>query len=237
MIFNTEPQNWKDLQNYVGQMFKECGFETEIAKVVDLVRGRKEIDVYAQDTLSEYKPIIIVECKFWNKAVHQEIIHSFRTVVADFGANVGFIVSRNGFQPGSYAAAQNTNIRLVSLADLEKEYYSKWKQAMVKKYIPYAYRLFAYWDPVGGKKPKDGGIINWEIQQLVYTAYEPICSLGSDDFRLDGFKRKYPIIVPLLDDDLKVIGETKISNDRDYFDFVDANKEKALAHFKILYRE
>ena len=45
MIFDTEPNNWKELQNFVGQLFKECGFETEVSKVVELVRGKKEIDV------------------------------------------------------------------------------------------------------------------------------------------------------------------------------------------------
>ena len=93
MIFNSEPQNWNELQIYVGQMFEECGFETEISKVVDLVRGKKEIDVITKDISSEYLPIILIECKFWNKAVSQETIHSFRTVVSDFGASLGFIVS------------------------------------------------------------------------------------------------------------------------------------------------
>ena len=144
MIFNTEPKNWKDLQKYVGQLFEECGFETQIAKEISLVRGKKEVDVYAQDTSSEYKPIIIVECKHWNKAIPIEVIHSFRTVLSDFGANLGFIVSKNGFQSGCYKAVENTNMRLVSLLELETEYYSKWKQAMVKKYIKYADILFPY---------------------------------------------------------------------------------------------
>ena len=238
MIFNTEPNNWKELQSYVGQMFKECGFETEIGKVVKLgVRGSKEVDVYAKDSSSEYKPIFLVECKFWEKAVHQEVIHSFRTVVADFGANLGFIVSKNGFQSGCYTAVQNTNIHLVSLANLDEEFYPKWKQAMAKRYVQYADKLFPYWDPAGGKMPKDGGTISRETQQLIYAAYEPICGLGPKDFMPDGFKRKYPMKVPILNDDLMVVREVNISDDREYFDFVDANKEKALAHFKILYRE
>lgn len=237
MIFKSEPQNWKELQSYVGQMFEECGFETEISKVVDLVRGKKEIDVYTKDTSSEYHPIILVECKFWNKAVNQETIHSFRTVVTDFGANFGFIVSKNGFQAGCYEAAEKTNIRLVSLKELEKEYYTKWKQAMAKKYVIFADILFPYWDPSGGKMPPDGGRIDWEKQQLLYAAYSPVCRLGPGDFTSHGFRRQYPIKVPVLNDVLEVTGEIDISNDRDYFDFVENNKEKALKHFRILYRE
>jgi len=236
MIFNTEPQNWKELQNYVGQLFSECGFETEVSKVVNLVRGQKEIDVYTQDIFSEYKPIIFVECKFWNKPISQETIHSFRTVMDDFGANLGFIVSKNGFQRGSYDAVENTNVRLVSLKELEAEYYPKWKQAMARKHSPISDKLFPYWD-YPGKKPIDGGTIDWDKQQLVHSAYRPICSIGPSDFSGTGFIREYPMKIPVLSDDLIVIGEHIIENDRDYFDFVEQNKEKSLNHFKILYRE
>jgi hypothetical protein len=236
MIFDDEPNNWKDLQNFVGQMFNECGFETEVSKVVDLVRGKKEIDVYTQDNSSEYKPIILVECKFWSSPISQETIHSFRTVVADFGANLGFIVSKNGFQSGSYEAVKNTNIRLVSLKELEKEYYVKWKQNMINRYMPYADRLFPYWDYLG-KMPIDGGTIDFEKKQLVNFAYRPICSLGPSDQMLKGFIRKYPITLPIINDELQQIGTTQILTDRQYFDFIEHNKEKALKHFKILYRE
>ncbi|MVZ62799.1 restriction endonuclease [Sphingobacterium humi] len=236
MIFDTEPNNWKELQNFVGQIFRECGFPTEISKVVQLVRGKKEIDVFTQDIKSEYKPHILVECKFWNKPVNQETIHSFRTIVNDFGANTGFIVSKNGFQSGSYDAVKNTNIRLVSLKELETEYYNKWKQGMVERYMTYADRLFPYWD-YSGKIPKDGGTIDFYTQQLIYSAYKPVCGLGPSDKAENGFQRNYPIRVPMIDDNLRQIGSEIINSDRQFFDFVERNKDKALKHFKILYRE
>ena len=236
MIFDTEPQNWTELQNYIGQMFEECGFETEISKIVELVRGKKEIDVYTQDIKSEYKPIILVECKFWNKPVSQETIHSFRTVISDFGANIGFIVSKNGFQRGSYQAAEKTNIKLVTLKELETEYYNKWKQGMTAKYMPYADRLFPYWD-YPGKTPNDGGTIDFDTNQLIHRAYSPICRLGPRDQMLDGFKRKYPINLPILDDNFQIVGEKEILTDRQYFDFVEENKDRAYEQFKKLYRE
>jgi len=236
MIFDTEPQNWNELQNYVGQMFEECGFETEISKVVELVRGKKEIDVYTQDIKSEYKPIILVECKFWNKPINQETIHSFRTVISDFGANIGFIVSKNGFQKGSYEATEKTNVKLVTLKELETEYYNKWRQEMTAKYMPYADRLFPYWDYFG-KMPVDGGTIDFETNQLIHKAYSPVCDLGPQDQFFEGFKRKYPIILPLLDDDFQIVGEKEILTDRQYFDFVEENKDRAYEQFKKLYRE
>lgn len=236
MIFDKEPRDWRELQSFVGQMFSECGFETEISKVTNLVRGQKEIDVYVRDVNSEYKPVILIECKHWSNPVHQEIVHSFRTVINDYGANMGYIVSKSGFQSGCYEAALNTSIKLVTLKDLQTEYLVKWKAGMVNKYMRYADRLFAYWD-FPGKMPIDGGKIDWDAQQLVYNAYEPVCSLGPSDEFKTGFNRKYPIITPILNDKLEVIGEERIETDRQFFDFVEQNKDKALKHFQILYRE
>lgn len=236
MIFDTEPKTWSELQDYIGIMFSECGFETEVSKVVKLVRGNKEIDVYAKDITNEYEPIILTECKFWSKPIKQETIHSFRTVVDDFGANLGFIVSKNGFQSGCFEAVKNTNIRLVSFMELETQYYPRWKQFMVNKYMPYSDRLFPYWD-YAGKMPLDGGKIDFDKQQLIRSAYSPICSLSPFDMLKKDFVRNYPLTVPIINDKLEQVDEEIINSDREYFDFVEKNKDQSLRHFKILYRE
>ena len=238
MIFDNEPQTWQELQTFVGRMFEECGFETEVSKVVELVRGKKEIDVYAKDLEGEYQPIILVECKFWSSPIPQEIIHSFRTVVSDYGANVGFIVSKAGFQPGSYEAVEKTNIHLVDLKQLEKVYYRKWLKSMAKKYLSLADKLFPYWDPSGGKMPIKRGKFSWENTHLVHDAYKPICSIGPWDLEDKNYhERKFPITIPIIDDDLNQIGVQEIKTFRQYFDVVERDKVKALRHFKILYGE
>jgi len=238
MIFDTEPETWQELQDFVRKMFKECGFETEVSKVVELVRGKKEIDVFAKDNDSEYQPTILIECKFWNKPIPQEVIHSFRTVVSDYGANIGFIVSKVGFQAGSYEAVEKTNIKLVDLKELEKVYYRKWLKAMPKKYLGLADKLFPYWDPSGGKMPTKGDKFSWENSQLVYQAYKPICSIGPWDLEESNYhQRKFPMTIPIIDDDLKQIGTEQINTYRQYFDIVERDKDKALSHFQILYGE
>ena len=60
---------------------KNVDLKQKCLMVVELIRGNKEIDVYAKDVENEYQPTILVECKFWNSPIPQEIIHSFRTVV------------------------------------------------------------------------------------------------------------------------------------------------------------
>lgn len=238
MIFDSQPETWQELQNYVGKMFDECGFETEVSKIVNLVRGQKEIDVYAKDTESEYQSVILIECKFWNKPIPQETIHSFRTVMNDFGANLGFIVSKVGFQSGSYKAVEKTNIKLVTLEELEKVYYRKWLKSMPKKYMELADKLFPYWDPSGGKMPTSREKFNWDNNRLVHDAYKPICSIGPWDLEEKNYlKRKFPMTIPVIDDELNQIGIEVIDTYRKYFDIVERDKDKALKHFKILYGE
>ena len=236
MIFDTEPKNWKELQNYVGQMFEECGFQTEVSKVVDLVRGKKEIDVFAQDLKSEYSPITLIECKYWNKPINQETVHSFRTVVNDFGANIGFIVSKVGFQSGSYEAAEKTNIKLVTLKELEETFYTRWKQEMVTRYLPYADELFPYWD-YGGRMPSNREIFTSEKLILTTAAYRPITSLTPFEDVPNGFRRNYPMTIPVINDEYEKVEEKIINTHREYFDFVEEKKDEAIQRFKILFGE
>jgi restriction system protein len=60
IITKYEPTSWKDLQNNVGQILRNCGFEVEVEKTINSVRGSVEIDVYAEeivDTQAPKKPI------------------------------------------------------------------------------------------------------------------------------------------------------------------------------------
>jgi hypothetical protein len=72
---------------------------------------------------------------------------------------------------------------------------------------------------------------------LIYQAYEPICHLGPSDDMDKSFTRKFPINVPVINDNLEIVQRCIINTYREFFDFIDKNKEKALKHFKILYRE
>lgn len=237
MIFNQQPQDWQELQNVIGKLFREVGYQVDLSKVVDLVRGKKEIDVFVQDTSNEYKLTFLVECKYWTRRVNKEIIHSFRTVMSDFGADYGFIVSKNGFQKGCIEAVKNTNIRLVTLYELEAKYYNKWLLSMINKYLPTSDMLLVnYWDPYDDQKAKDGSEVQYETIQFLLNAYKPLTSLNRVDI-LSGFQRDFPLDVPIINDDFEITSRIKIENVREYFDFIELNKEKAIRHFKKLFKE
>jgi Restriction endonuclease len=128
-IFDREPTDWKDLQRMVGQMFSEMDCVVRVGERVGLVRGGKEIDVYVLDNGVAPPAQYLCECKLWKKAIPQEVVHSFRTVVADYGSNIGFIISSGRFQPGAQKAAVNTNVQLVTFVELQDIFFDRWRVA------------------------------------------------------------------------------------------------------------
>jgi len=54
---------------------------------------------------------------------------------------------------------------------------------------------------------------------------------------VSSFTKPLPITLPVIDDNIEVVGSLTIKTYRELFDFIDENKEKALKHYKILYRE
>ncbi len=235
-IFDHDPADWADLQNLVAQLFSELGCDVAVGERLELVRGAKEVDVWVRDPHTTPPSEYLCECKFWNKPIPQEVIHSFRTVVSDYGAHRGFIISRVGFQSGAREAVRNTNVNLVTFPELQAIFFDRWRVAMALRFMPYADRLFPYWD-YPGKMPK----IKWgqkhvERQRHLIEAYLPLVQLGPA-LGMRGFVWQLPITLPSLDETGKVSGKITLSSYRQLYDFIDANKDVALRHFQILYGE
>jgi hypothetical protein len=126
MITSIAPENWQDLQVQTARILRECGFSVEIEKVVETARGNVELDIYAEENVEDRRYAIVCECKHWHSRVPQTVIHGFRTVLADLGANVGYIVASNGFQAGAGPAAAYTNVKLVTWEEFQAEFERTW---------------------------------------------------------------------------------------------------------------
>jgi len=126
MITSTTPDTWQALQDEVALILKECGFTVELEKTIETVRGTVEVDVYAEEYVKGRKYSILCECKHWKSAIPQTVIHSFRTVVSDIGAHVGYIISLNGFQSGSIKASELTNLKLLTWKEFQNEFEESW---------------------------------------------------------------------------------------------------------------
>lgn len=126
MLTSRIPTDWRDLQESVAAILRECGFSVEVEKLMETVRGNVEIDVFAEEQIHGRRYVALCECKHWIARVPQTVIHGFRTVVADTGANVGYIVSLAGFQSGALTAAELTNIRLVTWEQFQEAFEATW---------------------------------------------------------------------------------------------------------------
>jgi restriction system protein len=127
LIDVNPPARWRDLEDHVAQILEECGYEVTPQKALPMARGTVDADVYAVEHTSPPN-VFVVECKNWKTAVSKSIIHAFRTVVADSGANTGLLISAAGFQKGAIEAAKYTNIRLVTWEEFQVLFVERWYQ-------------------------------------------------------------------------------------------------------------
>jgi restriction system protein len=125
-MITDQPKNWKDLQEKVYFIFHCIGLLAEKEKVAETPRGTTILDVFAIDPKSIDKVKYVVECKNWNKKVPQSIIHSFMTVMSETGSNIGYIISKKGFQKGAIKYTKSTNIKLFTYNEFQNQYFNLW---------------------------------------------------------------------------------------------------------------
>ncbi len=126
MIEDHEPMNWEDLEIRVGAILSETGVEVVLKKKVETARGGANIDVWAHDDSATPSQTYLIECKHWRRRVTKNVVHGFRTVVGDSGANWGAIISMSGFQKGAQEAANYSNVRLLTWRGFQELFVSKW---------------------------------------------------------------------------------------------------------------
>lgn len=50
-LTTSQPKDWKDLQNRVAEILKECNFNVEIEKKAETAREKVELDVFAEEKI------------------------------------------------------------------------------------------------------------------------------------------------------------------------------------------
>ena len=130
MILTTEqPQDWKDLQNKVANILRQCGFKVETEKTAETARGKIELDVYAEEVIKGRKYSIACECKNWKSNIPQNVIHGFRTAINDLGCNIGYVITTSDFQSGSVNTAKYTNIELLTWDNFLTTFFESWYES------------------------------------------------------------------------------------------------------------
>jgi hypothetical protein len=126
VLTSTIPSRWEDLEDLVTAILGECGMDAKRQVTLPLRRGTVDVDVLATETVDGIAQVTICECKHWKTNIPKEVVHAFRTVMQETGANRGYIISRMGFQSGAFEAAVATNITLVTFAEFQQRYLEKW---------------------------------------------------------------------------------------------------------------
>lgn len=147
-IYNAQPNDWRELESKVAEVLIGSGYNAWVDKKIQTVRGRVDIDVFAEDDESIPKIVCLVECKYWTNDIPQTIVHSFRTVVNDYGANLGIIIAKEGFQSGSYEAVKNTNIKLLTWFNFLDLFETRWLDKTLDKLNEIGEPLRDFTDPL-----------------------------------------------------------------------------------------
>lgn len=166
MIIDVTPSDWRDLQAQLARILGECGLAVEIEKSIETVRGAVSIDVYAEDATRKPTTLYLCECKHWSSAVPKTVVHAFRTVVSDYGANWGLIISSSGFQRGAYEAASNSNVRLLDWAEFQDLFVDLWiERHMVPRIREEGDALVEYTEPVNSRIFRKADALEPELQE------------------------------------------------------------------------
>ena len=165
IITDSMPNDWHDLEAQVGRILQECGLTVEIGKTIETVRGTTNVDVYAEDTTQKPTTVYVCECKRWASTVPKTVVHAFRTVLSDCGANWGLLISSEGFQSGAFAAAASSNVRLLSWTEFQTLFVDRWTEHyMLPRLREEAEPLVDYTEPVNSRIFRKADALTPELQ-------------------------------------------------------------------------
>jgi hypothetical protein len=148
-VIEEQPgQDWRDLQQCVAAILRECGLDSEVGRSLGLSRGVAEIDVYALDATTTPPVVCLCECKRWRKRVPQAEVQAFRTIVSDAGAHFGLFISAKGFQSGAFEVVRYTNVHLLDWQGFQDLFLERWcRTYWIPTLRTRGDRLAAYVDP------------------------------------------------------------------------------------------
>jgi restriction system protein len=242
MITAVPPADWRDLQSQVGRILRECGMTVEVEKTVTTARGAVEVDVYAEETVRGRHTVILAECKLWASPVPQAMIHGFRTVVAETGANLGYVVSKAGFQSGAFSAAELTNLRLVTWEEFQAEFEETWIHHHLQPTLDGRLeRLLRYTEPLVPRKFLEVDDLGVERLKALIADHQALAAMILRVTGIGGFMSEAPPKLPLRESWPELIGSVPdvILDSEGYREFLEAtiaHGEAAIADFNAALR-
>jgi len=245
------PRTWRILEKNVARILKESGFNVESPLKIDTARDNVEVDVYAVNPDAIPPAKYLFECKYWASNLPRHVVNSFRTVVSDFGANTGFIIVKNGFQPGAIQAASFSNLELLTFVEFQEMFSELWFQ----KYFEPTLReevdpLLEYTEPINSRIFKKADRLT-EVQRtkfkelretyqplaMIFTpiAYQSLMREGRPGIELPLSNRFSSYPNPMIPDALSPLIEAEAL--RQFLDISISFAKKAIAEFDEVFGE
>jgi restriction system protein len=177
-MISPPPSDWRDLQRQVSRIFQRSGLNSETNKTITTTRGTVNIDVYAEDSSIQPSTTYICECKYWKSNVPKTVVHALRSVVQDYGANWGFIISSAGFQSGAYEVAANSPIKLLTWSEFQELYVDRWIHNYMFQRLGEVDPLVEYTEPINSRIFRKAERLDTKKQQQFRQLREKYWPLG-----------------------------------------------------------
>lgn len=253
LIESALPDDWRDLQDSVARIFRECGLAAETNRQILTTREPVNIDVFAEDAEQTPPAVYLCECKHWKSKVPKTVVHAFRSVVSDYGANWGLIISSAGFQRGAHDAVKNTNLRLLSWWEFQELFVDRW----YSHYVPQRLReeadpLVEYTEPINSRIFRKADALPQEKRERFIALREQYMDLAhlalpmymQREFKFIRPNADFMPELPLKLKDLLSMMEFNLPQDllealalRDFFEIYTRHLRKALAEFDDVFGE
>lgn len=122
-----EDVDWDDVDEDVYEMIvagleaREDVVDVEHRFDLPLSQGdSKEVDVAVWTESTRGEVLTIIECKFHEDTIEQEVVSEVIRNVGNSAANMAYIISKGGFQEGGISQAEDAGIGLFTLKRLEE---------------------------------------------------------------------------------------------------------------------
>ena len=120
-VMDKQLAQWERYQEEAAAFFRSLGLKAEVnAKKLRGARATHDVDVWVYGSIYGLEFRWVIECKAWKSNVPKEKVMALIAICQDLGADKGFLLSEKGFQSGAIRGAENTNVVLTSLADLNE---------------------------------------------------------------------------------------------------------------------
>lgn len=220
LMLYPNPKNWKELEKFTHDLFTEIDCDCSLNERIKTARGFVNVDVLVRDHVSSPSLTYLCECKYWNKRISKDIIHAFRTVVLDYGANRGYIISKMGFQKGAVTAVKNSNIVLLTWQELQDMFEKRWIESKRKHLMDVIYEIN---NILSGKYPRRNIKKEINIRRHLLGLLRKFAVLFAsggcmcmDD--MENIRRRFPFKTKVQNPYYKKSKKVTIKSFRDYFD-------------------